>query len=371
MKVGFISNYELSDKRGWSGTISYLNEIISKEYSIVPLVVEDNVFKKILKHITKERIIYSEVLLKLDAKKLQSKLNEAYEEGVRIFFAPSQSDLIAYISLPEDAKLIYLTDATFHLMVDYYWKRSKHDIRIGNKKEKLACNNADAIIVSSEWTKRDLISFYKVPENKIFVLEFGSNLPSIKKCERKLESNEIHLLLCGVDWKRKGVDKAIEVTKILNNIQSNYDFKLDIIGFNKNEINKSYPSYIHFAGKFNKNNLNELKKMQEYYMNGDIFVLPTIAECAGIVFSEASMYGLPIITHDTGGISSYVENNKTGKLLPISSTAEDFAKAILEILNNNKYQEMSNNSREKFEKNLNWNVWLEKFNLIINGISNK
>lgn len=55
MKVGFISNYELSDKRGWSGTISYLNEIISKEYSIVPLVVKDNVFKKILKHITKEK----------------------------------------------------------------------------------------------------------------------------------------------------------------------------------------------------------------------------------------------------------------------------------------------------------------------------
>lgn len=369
MKIGFISNYDLDDRSGWSGTISNLNEIISKEYYVVPLVIKENILKKILRHISHGKILYAKALLKLDTKRLQKKINEAHKNGIRLFFAPAQSDLIAYITLPKDAKLIYLSDATFHLMINYYWKLSNHDVKIGNEKEKNTCEKANAIIVASEWAKRDLINYYKIPENKIFVLQFGANLPYIDKVKKNLDSNEIQLLLCGVDWKRKGVDKAIETVNILNNSKTQYKFILNIIGFNKEDITKEYPGYIHFVGKFNKNNINELNIMENYYKTADIFILPTKAECAGIVFSEASMYSLPIITHDTGGVSSYVENNVNGKLLPLSSTANDFADAVLDLLNSGNYFKMSNNSRLKFEKLLNWDMWLNNFNSIVNSLN--
>lgn len=34
-----------------------------------------------------------------------------------------------------------------------------------------------------------------------------------------------------------------------------------------------------------------------------LLLLPTRAECAGIVFNEASAYGVPILLTDTGGVS--------------------------------------------------------------------
>ena len=51
--------------------------------------------------------------------------------------------------------------------------------------------------------------------------------------------------------------------------------------------------------------------------SSDILLLPTQAECAGIVFVEASAYSMPIFTHDTGGISNYVINGINGYRLPL------------------------------------------------------
>lgn len=42
MKIGFISIWDLNDRKGWSGTINNLSDILSKEYGIVPIVVEKN-----------------------------------------------------------------------------------------------------------------------------------------------------------------------------------------------------------------------------------------------------------------------------------------------------------------------------------------
>ncbi len=48
---------------------------------------------------------------------------------------------------------------------------------------------------------------------------------------------------------------------------------------------------------------------------------------------EAAMYGLPAFTHNTGGVMSYVEDGVTGRGLQLGSTGEDFANAILDMLN--------------------------------------
>lgn len=44
----------------------------------------------------------------------------------------------------------------------------------------------------------------------------------------------------------------------------------------------------------------------------NFLLLPTIAECAGIVFAEASGYGIPSITYDTGGVGTYVIDGING-----------------------------------------------------------
>lgn len=42
MKVGYISNVDIKDRRGWSGTVSHLADTISLHHEVIPIVVENN-----------------------------------------------------------------------------------------------------------------------------------------------------------------------------------------------------------------------------------------------------------------------------------------------------------------------------------------
>jgi glycosyltransferase involved in cell wall biosynthesis len=60
-------------------------------------------------------------------------------------------------------------------------------------------------------------------------------------------------------------------------------------------------------------------------------------------------------------VQTYVKDGVTGRCLPIGSTGEDFAIAIKEMIDSNKYKYYSDNSRKYYEEKLNWEVWLSDF----------
>jgi glycosyltransferase involved in cell wall biosynthesis len=67
-----------------------------------------------------------------------------------------------------------------------------------------------------------------------------------------------------------------------------------------------------------------------------------------------------------GGVQTYVKDGVTGRCLPIGSTAQDFAKAIQEMFDSDKYYEYSKNARKYYEEKLNWDTWLTDFKKIAN-----
>lgn len=367
MKIGFISTFDVCDKSAWSGTINFLYETLKNEYDIYPIVVKLHPIQKIISRITKIIICGKRKFTMIDQffNKINVKHNikKAQKNGVDVFFAPAASTLLGVANIPANCKVIYLSDATYHCMINYYYfNENQKDIKKFNSMEKNSLYRADEIIFSSDWAKQDAIKYYGVDEKKIHVLPFGANLDD-KYIEHNI-GDIIKILFVGVEWERKGADLAIECINILNNKNYKKKFELTLIGLDKP---KQYveSEFVHFVGKLNKNNREEFRLMISYYQNSDIFLLPTKAECAGIVFSEASMYGLPIFTHNTGGISSYVDDRKMGRTLKLGSTGKDFADAILEMLINNKYQEWSKNSRQKFESELNWKCWFDNCKKII------
>jgi glycosyltransferase involved in cell wall biosynthesis len=109
--------------------------------------------------------------------------------------------------------------------------------------------------------------------------------------------------------------------------------------------------------------------MISLYEESDIFILPTKAECAGIVFSEASMYGMPSVTHDTGGIPNYVEDGKTGRRLALGAAPEDFASAIESIICENHYEAYSRDARIKYETDINWKHWTVVFDEAVKKVN--
>ena len=111
----------------------------------------------------------------------------------------------------------------------------------------------------------------------------------------------------------------------------------------------------------NKNKEDDYKMVAQLLDEGHIFFHPTWAECAGIVFCEAAAYGLPSISTDTGGVSSYISNNETGYILPLNAKAEEYAELIIRLYSDsNLYSKMAPQSRQLYESELNWKVWAKK-----------
>lgn len=369
LKIGYVVNADVHDKTQWSGTIFNLYNILSKNYEVEPIVLETKGldrwyyikqrFKQILtkKSSTNMMVSYS----KFKSRKLNNILQQSEKEYDILFF-PANSVAAAFVNT--NLPIVYLSDATFHAMINYYlFNLDEGSIENGNIVEKNALVNANQIIYASDWSKNDAMNYYGINENKINVLPFGANL--IDKYNKKsFESNkEINLLFVGVEWERKGADIALECLEYLNQ-HSGAKYKLTIIGL-ENPGNISIDN-VNFVGFLNKNNQEDYDRLIKYYQESDIFILPTRAECAGIVFSEASMYGIPIVTYDTGGIQSYVEDGVNGFRLPLDKRGKDFAEKIEYICNDSDtYMTYSKNSRRKYENSLNWDKWLESCDQVI------
>ena len=137
------------------------------------------VIRKMLKIISGERVTKINYFYFLDAFLLNRKIKKAMKSlkgGCNIYFAPVASELIASGGIPDDCKLIYLSDATVHLLMNYYYDLSTHDYFIWNSWEQKAIDRANTILYSSDWAKNDAISYYKADREKVFVAPFGANL---------------------------------------------------------------------------------------------------------------------------------------------------------------------------------------------------
>ncbi len=104
------------------------------------------------------------------------------------------------------------------------------------------------------------------------------------------------------------------------------------------------------------------------YDQADCFLLPTLAECTGVSFCEASAYGLPCFTHDTGGVGDYVLEGENGHLLPLGSSGEDFGKAIKRSLEDGEMRKLSIGASRVARERLNWDAWADSMEEVIGKV---
>ena len=75
---------------------------------------------------------------------------------------------------------------------------------------------------------------------------------------------------------------------------------------------------------------------------------------------EASGYGIPIFTYDTGGLSNYVINGVNGFRLNTNSNGEDFAKCIYNSIEERKLGVLSEGGLRLYKERLNWDVFSQR-----------
>ena len=111
--------------------------------------------------------------------------------------------------------------------------------------------------------------------------------------------------------------------------------------------------------------------MVKIITESDFLLVPTMAEAAGIMFCEASAFGLPSFTHHVGGTPDYVVNGVNGYGFPLGTTAKEFADKIKECIRSGELDKMRATSRQFYEERLNWRKWSEEFKKICEEIDSK
>jgi len=379
MTIGFITKEDPLDKRSWSGTLyKMFNSLEKQDYNVVAIgPVKLNIFVSFfLNIILLLNTIISYIFYKKKYNKSHNRLvslvhSKFFEKKIKkasidIIFAPAASTQIAYLNI--EIPIFYYSDATLSLLIDYYEpfsRLSKYSIEESINIEQRAINNSIAQIYPSKWALKSALIDYKAKNT--YLVSLGANIDNIpaKNFNKNFDST-FELLFVGVDWERKGGDIVFDTfEKLLN---KGYDISLTIVGTTPP---KTHPK-IKVIPFLNKNNKEELLILEELLKCSHLFFLPTRAECYGIVFCEANAYGIPVISTDTGGVSSVIQNGVNGFLLPIDAKSDEYSSIIEKlILDKNKLKKLSETSRIKYESDLNWDVWGSKMKIIFEENINK
>lgn len=372
MKIGFAARYSPLDKNTWSGTSYYTYQQLNKlgeveifQYRLPKLLQEWLTTQKSInrrwfgKHISAE-------FLKVYAKYFSRRLTkDLKKKPVDVLFVSASSQMIAYVKT--DIPIVYMTDATFEQLQGYYASFSNlaaYNIRQGIALDKKAFQKAAHCMLASEWCKNSAITNYEVAASKISVVPLGANMDTVP-LKQDLSFNypgSCHLLFLGVEWERKGGDITLATFRSLQ--QKGLIPVLYIIGCVPPHDLSNEPDIINIPF-LDKNRPEDFDRFYNIFLQTDFLILPTRAECAGLVFCEASAYGIPSISTDTGGVATYVKNGINGYTLPFDAGGEEYAQKIEVLCNNSTdMQQLKKSCRNLYEQQLNWDSWGLEFKRI-------
>lgn len=290
------------------------------------------------------------------AEQVQMKLNS----NTDIVFSPGS---IPIALLKTKKPKVFYTDATFAGMLGFYDSFSNlcsETIKHGNYLEKRALETSKLVIYSSDWAAKTAIDNYHINPDKIKVVPFGANidckrnLNDIKDIINSRSIKTLNLLFIGVDWIRKGGDLAVNITKKLNDL--GIKTTLHIVGIEKLPFENT-PDYIVNHGYISKSSQEGISKIEQLFINSHFLLLPSVADCTPVVYSEANSFGLPCISTNVGGIPTIIRNDINGKIFSLKSDIAEWSNYISNIFTDkSKYNALCLSSFGEYENRLNWNV---------------
>jgi glycosyltransferase involved in cell wall biosynthesis len=287
-------------------------------------------------------------------------------------FSPSTWPL-AY--LETELPTVFWTDACFAGVLDFYHSFSgiaPPSIIAGHTVEQLALSRCTRAIYSTDWAAETTQRYYLVPKEKISLVPFGGNvlepptLAEVMEMVRERPAAPCRLLLVGVDWVRKGVDIAVDTVKAL--AASGLDCRLTIVGCAP-PAGRSLPACVEVIPFIGKTTAEDRQRLNQLYARSHFFIMPTRAEAFGIVFAEASTFGVPCLATAVGGLPSVIRDGVNGQLFPLEATGEDYADWILnQLADPARYRELAIRAAEFAATHFSWKVAGERIASILHEV---
>jgi glycosyltransferase involved in cell wall biosynthesis len=100
-----------------------------------------------------------------------------------------------------------------------------------------------------------------------------------------------------------------------------------------------------------------MQKLEQLLGESHFLIVPSIAECYGLVFCEANSYGVPCIAQKVGGIPTIIRDNINGYLFEPGSSILNYCNYISQLFSNYKeYKQLALSSFNEYQSRLNWTV---------------
>lgn len=216
---------------------------------------------------------------------------------------------------------------------------------------------------SSDWAAEEALRAYGSRfEKKIRVIPFGANMivtrqkADIEKLIESRDRGQCHLLFVGKFWEDKGGPMALAVAEELH--RRGFKLRLDIVGCRPPG---DVPDFVRVHGFVSKKTAEGQALLNELFSSSHFLIVPTRFEAYGLVYVEASSYGVPSLASAIGGVTTIVRQDRNGQTFPLDACASDYADYAQALLKNRAaYDALARSSFDEYEQRLSWKRWSEK-----------
>jgi glycosyltransferase involved in cell wall biosynthesis len=368
MRVAYVSSVDPRNKLAWSGSHYSIFTTFQKNFGSVdvlgPYEPANALFFGKAKH------FFAKMFGKRNDFRRSRAVSEAYakyfdsrlsEKDYDLIVAPAASAEVA--RLKTKVPIVYISDATLKASLNYHKALSgltDSSLKESLETERMALEKSALLMFTTSWAADSAIEGFGVDPKKIEVAPFGANFQEEPKREDFLSKQQepvCNLLFVGVQWENKGGPIAVNALKYL--LKQGIDARLTVCGcVPPSEFAHERIRVIPFL---NKSIESERKQLYQLYADATFLILPTRFEAYGLVFCEASAYGLPSLATRTGGVPGVITEGVNGYLFDPNDHGQGYARKIIELLNDKKkYEELCYSSRRLYEEKLNWNSWAER-----------
>jgi glycosyltransferase involved in cell wall biosynthesis len=190
----------------------------------------------------------------------------------------------------------------------------RHDAS-AQRSEQVVLRAATSVVVTSEWTRQQVLSRYEIPPGRVHVAR-----PGVDRVAAPARPVRGHLICVGVLGRHKGQDLLVEALAELGDLDwhcvlaGSLDRDPDFVEYLKTRIARlGYDHRVRLTGVLTGPALSHA------YTTADLLVAPSRAETYGMAVTEALAHGLPVIATAIGGLpealGSTADGTRPGQLI--------------------------------------------------------
>lgn len=362
MRIAYITSGSPYNKNSWSGTNYYVRKSLEDQGHEVYCIYETPQVPIIHRVIAKIARVFNRAYHADRTKLFSKKWNKVILSKIQ----PETDAIVSLGTIPvaylkTDIPIFIYVDGIFEQMRTYYnWGNIlKLNLHEANHIEQAAINRCTKIVSCSLETTQAIEHFYPVSKGKTSTIPLGANWDieptqgEVYKYIQKRGNSVCKLLFCGVEWERKGADIVVEAVKLL--YSKGFPVELHMCGLR--DVPIILPPYVVNHGFIAKSSEEGIHKLKDLFSTSHFLFVPSRAEAYGLVFCEASAYGVPTISHRTGGLYTIVKDGVNGKLFELGTAPHLFAEYIESVFNDYpSYLKLAYSSYRRYKDVLNWEV---------------